>query len=52
MPTKLQIEIALAGAEEIKSQLAGIGEAGEDAFKQIAKAANQAGGFSKLDPDR
>jgi hypothetical protein len=51
MAEKLSIQIALDGGEEIRRQLAGIGEAGQKAFQDIAKAAEQAGGFSNLKPE-
>jgi hypothetical protein len=50
MAEKLSITIALEGAAEIEQQLAGIGQAGTKAFADIAKAAEQAGGFKELDP--
>jgi hypothetical protein len=50
MAEKLSIQIALEGGAEIERQLAGIGEAGQKAFADIAKSAEQAGGFNQLDP--
>jgi hypothetical protein len=49
---KLSILIDLKGAEEITRQLDDIGEAGQKAFADITKAAEEAGGFSKLDPEK
>src|SRR5580765_2009955 len=50
MAEKLSITIALNGAEEIKRQLADVGKAGQDCFKDINDAAAEVGGFNKLDP--
>src|SRR5580765_8011132 len=50
MAEKLSITIALEGAQEIKRQLADVGQAGKDAFNEINKAAGEVGGFNKLDP--
>jgi hypothetical protein len=50
MAEKISIQIALEGGAEIASQLEGIGEAGQKAFADIAKSAEQAGGFKQLDP--
>jgi hypothetical protein len=47
---KLSVEIQLDGAKEIEQQLAGISKAGQQCFADISKAAEQAGGFAKLDP--
>jgi hypothetical protein len=47
---KLSVEIQLNGAKEIEQQLAGISKAGQQCFAEISKAAEQAGGFAKLDP--
>ena len=48
---KISVEIALNGGAEIEKQLAGIGEAGQKAFLDISKAAEQAGGFKNLKPE-
>ena len=40
----------MAGAEEIKRQLEGVGEAGEKAFDKIIDEAKEVGGFKNLDP--
>jgi hypothetical protein len=48
---KISMEIALAGGAEIEKQLADIGEAGQKAFLDISKAAEQAGGFKNLKPE-
>src|SRR5215813_6180639 len=42
MVEKLQIQIDLEGAEQVQTQLAGIGDAGQKAFADISKAAGQA----------
>jgi hypothetical protein len=47
---KLSVQIQLDGAKEIEQQLAGISKAGQQCFADISKAAEQAGGFAKLDP--
>src|SRR5580765_915742 len=52
MAEKLSVIIALEGAEEIKRQLADVGKAGKDCFKEINDAAAEAGGFNKLDTSR
>jgi hypothetical protein len=52
MAEKLSIIIALSGAEEIKRQLADVGQAGKDCFKVINDAAAEVGGFNKLDTSR
>ena len=41
MAKSLKIQIEMAGAEEIKRQLEGVGEAGEEAFKKIIDAAQE-----------
>ena len=51
MADKLSVTIALEGGKEIEQSLAGIGKAGQQAFKDISKAAEQAGGFDKLKPE-
>ena len=50
MAEKLSIQIALEGAEEIKRQLAEMGEAGKKCFNDIAAEAKKVGGFKNLDP--
>jgi hypothetical protein len=52
MVEKLSIQIALEGGDEVKRQLAEMGEAGQTAFQHIAEAAAEAGGFAKLDPSK
>jgi hypothetical protein len=47
---KLSVQIQLEGAAAIEQQLAGISKAGQQCFADISKAAEQAGGFAKLDP--
>jgi hypothetical protein len=47
---KLSVQIQLDGAKEIEQQLAGISKAGQQCFADISKAAEQSGGFAKLDP--
>jgi hypothetical protein len=51
MAQSIAITIALEGGAEIQRQLADIGEAGQKAFEQISKSAEQAGGFKNLDTD-
>jgi hypothetical protein len=51
MAEKLSIQIALEGGKEIEKQLEGIGKAGEKAFGEIVKAAEQVGGFKNLNPE-
>jgi hypothetical protein len=51
MAEKLSIQIALDGGAEIEKQLQGIGEAGQKAFADISKSAEQAGGFKQLKPE-
>jgi hypothetical protein len=51
MAEKLSIQIALEGGDQIAKQLADIGEAGQKAFADIAKSAEQAGGFKELKPE-
>jgi hypothetical protein len=51
MAEKLSIQIALEGGREIERQLADIGDAGRQAFVDIAKAADDVGGFDKLKPE-
>jgi hypothetical protein len=50
MVEKLSVQIQLLGAAEIERQLAGVSKAGQKCFTDIQKAAEQAGGFAKLDP--
>ena len=50
MAEKLSITIGLEGGKELQRQLADIGKAGQQAFLEIQKAAEKAGGFTKLDP--
>jgi hypothetical protein len=51
MAEKLSITIALEGGKAIEQQLEGIGKAGQKAFEDISKAAEQAGGFKNLKPE-
>jgi hypothetical protein len=51
MAEKLSIQIALEGGDQIAKQLADIGEAGQKAFADIAKSAEQAGGFKQIKPE-
>ena len=51
MAEKISIQIALEGGAEIEKQLEGIGEAGQKAFADITKSAEQVGGFKELKPD-
>jgi len=51
MAEKLSIQIALEGGEEIERQLEDIGTAGQKAFNDITKAAEQAGGFRNIKPE-
>jgi hypothetical protein len=50
MAQSLSISIALAGGDLVAKQLADIGEAGQKAFADISKSAEQVGGFKGLDP--
>jgi X-X-X-Leu-X-X-Gly heptad repeat protein len=50
MAEKISVQIALEGGEEIKRQLADIGTAGQKAFADLARAADQAGTFKALNP--
>jgi hypothetical protein len=50
MAEKISVQIALEGGQEIARQLEDIGEAGQKAFADIAKSAEQVGGFKQLDP--
>jgi len=52
MAEKIAIEIALEGGREIQRQLADIGEAGQKAFADIARAADKAGSFSQIKPEQ
>jgi hypothetical protein len=51
MAEKLSITIALEGGKQIEQQLASIGKAGQQAFTDISKAAQAAGGFKNLKPE-
>jgi hypothetical protein len=51
MAEKLSIQIALEGGDEIAKQLEGIGEAGQKAFADIAKSAEDVGGFKNIKPE-
>jgi hypothetical protein len=51
MAEKISVQIALEGGAEIQRQLAGIGEAGQKAFADIAKSAEQVGGFKNIKPE-
>lgn len=49
MAEKLSIQIALEGGKQVEQQLASLGDAGAEAFKQISKAAKDVGGFDNLE---
>src|SRR5262245_31950368 len=49
MAEKISVQIALEGGAEIERQLADIGKAGQKAFAEISKSAEQSGGFKQLD---
>jgi hypothetical protein len=51
MAEKISIQIALEGGKEIERQLEGIGEAGQKAFADITKSAEEVGGFKNIKPD-
>src|SRR5262245_28585772 len=51
MAEKISVQIALEGGQEVARQLADIGDAGEQAFNQIAQSAEQVGGFKNLKPE-
>jgi hypothetical protein len=51
MVEKISVAIALEGGDQIEKQLADIGKAGQKAFADISKSAEQVGGFDKLKPD-
>ena len=51
MAEKLSVQIELQGGQEIARQLEGIGEAGQKAFADISKSAEQVGGFKNIKPD-
>jgi hypothetical protein len=48
MVEKISVQIALDGADEVKKQLADIGEAGTQAFANIGKAGDSADGIAKV----
>ena len=50
MAEKISVQIALEGGREIQRQLADIGDAGQKAFADIAKSAEQVG-FKNIKPD-
>src|SRR5215475_4954136 len=50
MAEKLSVTIELLGGKEVEQQLAAIGQTGTEAFEDIKKAADKAGGWGKLDP--
>jgi hypothetical protein len=52
MADKLSVTIALEGGAEIQKQLADIGKAGQQAFLDISKSAEQVGGFKNLKPEQ
>jgi hypothetical protein len=51
MVEKISVAIALEGGKEVEKQLADIGEAGQKAFADISKSAEQVGGFKNLKPE-
>jgi len=51
MVEKISIAIALEGGKEVEQQLADIGTAGQKAFGDISKSAEQVGGFKNLKPE-
>jgi hypothetical protein len=51
MVEKISVQIALEGGKEVERQLADIGEAGQQAFDQLAQSAEQVGGFKNLKPE-
>src|SRR5262245_52389493 len=51
MAEKISIQIALEGGQAVQRQLADIGDAGQQAFNQIAQSAEQVGGFKNLKPE-
>jgi len=51
MAEKISIQIALEGGQAVARQLADIGDAGQQAFDQIAQSAEQVGGFKNLKPE-
>lgn len=51
MAASLKATIELEGADQILKQLEGLGKAGEKAFVDIKKAADNVGGFDKLKTD-
>lgn len=51
MAQKLSVTIALEGGKELERQLADIGKAGQQAFLDISKAAEQVGGFKNIKPE-
>jgi hypothetical protein len=51
MVEKISVQIALEGGKEVEQQLADIGEAGQKAFADITKSAEQVGGFKNLKPE-
>src|SRR5262245_31517791 len=52
MAEKISIQIALEGGQAVQRQLADIGDAGQQAFNQIERAASQVGGFKNLKPEQ
>src|SRR4029077_12971333 len=52
MVDKISAQIALEGGKELERQLADIGEAGQKAFADISKSAEQDGGFKQLNPEQ
>jgi hypothetical protein len=51
MAEKISVQIALEGGAEVERQLEGIGEAGQKAFADITKSAEQVGGFKNIKPE-
>src|SRR5262245_52383903 len=51
MVERISVAIALEGGKEVEQQLADIGKAGQKAFADISKSAEQAGGFKNLKPE-
>src|SRR5262245_36414412 len=51
MVERISVAIALEGGKEVEQQLADIGKAGQKAFADISKSAEQVGGFKNLKPE-
>jgi hypothetical protein len=51
MVERISVAIALEGGKEVERQLEDIGQAGQKAFADISKSAEQVGGFKNLNAD-